>query len=123
MLKAAIAAALAAATTLTATTLPAAAEGLAQVKDKSEFVDLVSGRALTRLGITLEVTPGGQITGRAFGTPVTGAWRWDAGLFCRDLYFGKQDLGPNCQMVQTDGRRIRFISDGGTGEYADLTLK
>jgi hypothetical protein len=103
--------------------LPAAAEGLARVQDKSDFVGLVGGKALTRMGITLEVTPGGEIKGRAFGKPVTGAWRWNAGLFCRDLYFGKQDLGPNCQVVQSDGDTVRFISDAGKGDYADLRLK
>ncbi|NUB46423.1 dihydrodipicolinate reductase [Fertoebacter nigrum] len=102
---------------------PVAAEGLARVQDKSDFVGLVGGKALTRMGITLEVTPDGAITGSAFGKPVTGAWRWNAGLFCRDLYFGKQDLGPNCQVVQTDGATVRFISDEGEGDYADLRLK
>ena len=102
---------------------PAAADGLSRVQEKAEFVGLVAGKALTRLGITLEVAADGSISGRAFGMPVTGAWRWNGGMFCRDLYFGKQDLGPNCQMVQSDGRTVRFIADEGKGDHADLRLK
>ncbi|QYK42449.1 MAG: dihydrodipicolinate reductase [Paracoccaceae bacterium] len=94
-----------------------------RIASKSDFVSLVSGKALTRMGITLTVKPEGVIEGRAFGQPVTGAWQWSGGLFCRDLYFGKRDLGPNCQVVQKNGDTLRFIADEGRGDYADLRLK
>jgi hypothetical protein len=61
--------------------------------------------------------------GRAFGTPVTGAWDWNNGYFCRDLFFGEDDLGFNCQLVQVNGETLRFTSDQGQGIYADLTLR
>lgn len=102
---------------------PALAEGFSRVQAESEFVSLISGKALTRFGIELDVTPDGVIRGSAFGKPVTGAWRWADGLFCRDLYFGKRDLGPNCQVVQRNGDTIRFISDAGQGDFADLQLE
>jgi len=103
---------------------PAArAEGASRIAEREEFVRLIQGRALTRLGITLTVTPDGAITGRAFGTPVKGAWRWQGGLFCRDLFFGDEDLGPNCQVVERRGDTLRFIADEGRGDYADLRLK
>ncbi len=102
---------------------PAQANGFSDVRGKQEFLGLVNGKALTRLGISLNVTPAGQIEGRAFGRPVTGAWRWSDGLFCRDLYFGERDLGANCQLVQRNGDTLRFISDAGRGQYADLRLK
>ncbi len=92
------------------------------VRDQSAFVKVVTGRALTRFGIRLEVTPTGEIRGNAFGRPVTGAWRWSDGYFCRDLAWGERDLGPNCQEVRVDGETVRFISDRGTGIYADLRL-
>ena len=101
----------------------ASANGFSQVTEESRFVSLVSGKQLTRFGIKLGVTPDGQIKGKAFGKTVSGAWRWNSGLFCRDLYFGDRDLGPNCQVVKIDGSTIRFISDKGAGDHADFGLK
>jgi hypothetical protein len=82
-----------------------------------------AGRELRRFGIRLTVTPDGTIQGRAFGTPVTGQWNWNDGYFCRDLFYGEDDLGFNCQLVQVNGETLRFTSDQGQGIYADLTLR
>jgi hypothetical protein len=107
----------------TALAAPAYADGFNQVREKSEFVSLISGKSLTRFGIRLQVSPAGVIEGSAFGTDVTGKWEWQSGLFCRDLAFGKKDLGPNCQMVKQNGNSLRFISDAGEGDSADFRLK
>lgn len=101
----------------------ARAEQFQTVRDQSTFVSVVQGRDLTRFGIRLEVTPSGEIKGSAFGTPVTGAWRWQDGYFCRDLYWGERDLGPNCQEVRMNGDTLRFISDRGQGMHADLSVE
>ena len=102
---------------------PAAAEAVARIEKRDDFVSLVSGRALTRFGISLIVSPDGAIEGRAFGRKVTGAWRWDGGFFCRDLAFGEESLEPNCQVVERRGETLRFIADRGAGEHADLRLR
>ncbi len=102
---------------------PAAAEGFATVESRDQFVQIISGRDLTRFGINVDVSPSGQISGRAFGYPVTGAWQWSGSYFCRDLYWGSDSLGQNCQAVRISGTTIRFISDRGTGDFADLTLR
>ena len=100
---------------------PALAD-FARVDDRDHFMSLVQGRELTRLGITLNV--GAQeISGRAFGSPVSGAWTWRDGYFCRSLYWGGDNLGDNCQAVDVNGNRIRFTSDRGTGQSAELTLR
>jgi hypothetical protein len=99
------------------------AEEFRTVTDQNTFLDVVEGRKLTRLGIELDVLSNGQITGRAFGVPVSGAWRWQDGYFCRDLYYGERDLGPNCQVVKVNGNTVRFIADQGSGQYADLRLR
>ena len=99
------------------------AEGFKTITDRDNFVNFVSGKDLTRFGITLNVSPSGEIRGRAFGRDVTGAWQWANGYFCRDLYYGSQDLGPNCQVVQVNGDTVRFIADRGAGQYADLNLR
>ena len=102
----------------------AVAESFQQVTTRDGFLSLIAGRELTRIGIRLEVTQDGQIVGRAFGTPVTGAWRWSDGYFCRDLFWGEDDLGgPNCQMVEVRGNTVRFTSDRGAGQFADLRLR
>ena len=43
-----------------------------------------------------------------------GQWS-DDGYFCRDLYFGEESLGPNCQLVEINGSTLRFTSDKGDG--------
>ena len=101
----------------------AKADGFAKINDRNAFVSMLDGRQLTRMGIKLNVTQDGQIKGRAFGYDVTGAWTWKSGYFCRDLYWGGDDLGRNCQMVKVQGDTLRFISDRGQGEFADLVLK
>ena len=107
---------------LSATASTAMADGFQVINDRSTFIQLLKDKSLTRLGISLDVAPSGEIRGRAFGRDVTGAWQWNGGYFCRDLYYGERDLGPNCQQVRVKGRTMRFISDRGTGQFADLKL-
>jgi hypothetical protein len=101
---------------------PAVAEGFQRIEDANGFVSLVKDRELKRLGIRLQVTDDGRISGKAFGKEVTGAWRWDAGYFCRDLAVNGDPLEFNCQTVEVNGRTMRFTSDKGQGIYADLRL-
>ncbi|MCL4186347.1 MAG: dihydrodipicolinate reductase [Rhodobacteraceae bacterium] len=100
-----------------------ASEGFRQVTDPREFVALVAGRALTTLGVRLSVTADGRIAGRAFGREVTGAWRWQERYFCREMRAGVATVPDNCQAVLLRGDTLRFISDRGTGEIADLRLR
>jgi len=102
--------------------MPVSANEFRPVESRDGFVRLVDGKSLKRFGVELAVTPGGEIRGRAFGRPVTGAWRWDGRYFCRDLNFGRENLGPNCQVVQVSGDKLRFIADRGAGDHADLRL-
>jgi len=102
---------------------PAVAQAFEQITTRDAFVAAVKGRDLTRLGISVAVSPSGGIEGRAFGYPVTGAWNWQGNYFCRDLYWGGDRLDPNCQAVLIQGDTIRFTSDKGSGRSADLTLR
>lgn len=108
----------------TAATLatPALAEGFQRVEDRDRFLSIVENRNLTRFAIRVQVNGGGEITGRAFGQSVSGDWQWRDGYFCRSLFWGQTELGDNCQQVEVAGSTVRFTSDRGTGEYADLTL-
>ena len=111
-------------TMILALTSPAFAEGFQRIDGKDRFLSVVEDRDLTRLGIRVQVTDRGQIVGSAFGRQVTGAWVWRDGFFCRDLYWGgsELDLG-NCQKVEVNGSTVRFTSDKGAGDSADLRLK
>ena len=99
------------------------AQDFERIAKRDSFLSLVSNRALTRLGIRLQVTGDGRIKGRAFGRKVTGGWQWRSGYFCRDLFVGGDALGANCQMVQIRGDTIRFTSDRGQGIHADLRIR
>lgn len=104
--------------------LPAAAQAdFTRVTERSEFMALVADRQLTRMGISVEVTRDGEIRGRAFGRMVSGAWDWQNGYFCRDLSWGEQELGYNCQSVARNGASLRFTSDRGAGQSANLQLE
>jgi hypothetical protein len=93
------------------------------IHEESMFRALVEGRELTRFGVRLEVLPQGQITGRGFGMRVGGEWEWRDGYFCRTLEFGQSGDPYNCQLVLQDGNTLRFISDQGQGDQADLRIR
>ena len=101
----------------------ASASAETQVTDRGTFVDLVSGKTLTRPLVSLQVLSDGRITGTGAAWDVTGEWSWDGGYFCRSLYWGGDDLGYNCQEVTASGDRIEFTSDRGAGRSAGFTLR
>jgi hypothetical protein len=101
----------------------AALAELKRVENKSEFVSLVQGKTLSRPLVRLTVSPDGKITGRGATWDVTGSWDWKNGFFCRDLNWGGDDLGYNCQSVLANGSEVRFIADQGAGQAADFRLR
>lgn len=94
-----------------------------KISNQGEFLRHVSGKTLTRPLIEIRVTPDGRIEGRGSAWDVTGNWSWKDGYFCRDLYWGGDSLGYNCQEVQVSGGRMRFTSDRGSGMSAVFRLK
>ncbi|MEM9350224.1 MAG: dihydrodipicolinate reductase [Pseudomonadota bacterium] len=96
-----------------------------KVSSRDAFLEKLAGRDLTiRLyGLSLEVTEDGRIGGRAVGRPVTGAWSWEDGYFCREMLWGQREIPYNCQLVQADGDIMRFTTDRGEGDYADFRLR
>ncbi|WP_299371419.1 dihydrodipicolinate reductase [uncultured Tateyamaria sp.] len=103
--------------------MPAMAD-LTKVQDQDRFVELVQGKTLTRPLVKLTVTPDGRIEGRGARWDVEGTWSWKDGYFCRDLFWGGDALGYNCQQVQaTADGRIKFTSDRGAGDSAMFRLR
>jgi len=97
---------------------------LVKVEDQRKFVQLINGKTLTRPLVKLTVSPDGRIDGRASLWNIEGTWSWQDGYFCRDLFWGGDALGYNCQEVQAsaDGR-IKFTSDRGAGDSAVFSLR
>lgn len=105
---------------------PVLADGFRTISDRDTFVSVVKNRELQipLFGINLRVSEKGEIAGRAWGRDVTGNWQWsEDGYFCRDLYWGADEVGPNCQLVEMRGNTLRFTSDRGEGMHADLRLR
>jgi hypothetical protein len=96
---------------------------LSVITDKSKFVAVIKGKTLQRVFMKLNISLDGKISGRAVTRPVAGDWQWNDGYFCRSLFWGRRDLGYNCQEVSLAGRKIRFTSDKGEGDYADFILR
>ncbi|WP_300060153.1 dihydrodipicolinate reductase [uncultured Roseobacter sp.] len=101
---------------------PAAAE-FAKVDSQEEFISLIQGKELRRPFVRLEVSREGEISGMGAAWAVTGNWTWQDGYFCRDLFWGGDPLGYNCQEVRAHDNRIRFTSDRGAGDSADFRLR
>jgi hypothetical protein len=108
---------------LAALASPAMASEYVRVTDRGTFIKLVSGKNLTSLGIKLTVSSSGGIAGSAFGSTVTGTWTWNDGYFCRTMQAGDKVFARNCQVVQQNGTRLRFIADKGAGDTADLRIR
>lgn len=92
------------------------------ITTRDAFWSLVAGRDLTRLGVTLTLTPDGAISGRVLGRKVSGRWEWKGAHFCRD-FMGEGLLGYDCQTVEMRGDALRFTAMKGTGETLDLRLR
>lgn len=102
-----------------------AADDWARIEDREAFLQTLSGRSLHIgiFGLTLTVSPKGQIMGRALGYDVRGEWVWQDGYFCRSMTWGDEPIPYNCQMVQAAGNEMRFTSDKGQGRSAEFRLR
>lgn len=95
----------------------------AKVLDRAAFIELVTGKTLARPLVRLQVSSEGGISGTGAAWDITGSWTWQDGFFCRDLVWGGDNMGYNCQEVTANDRSIRFTSDKGTGRSADFRLR
>ena len=106
--------------------LPLRAELSGPIRDKGAFLSLIDGRAL-EIGLyrlSLKVTKDGQIRGSALGWDITGNWRWQDGLFCREMDWSGKAIPFNCQLVEVVGPgRLRFTADKGQGQAAVFRLR
>jgi hypothetical protein len=94
-----------------------------QITSRADFVQLVSGKTLTRPLVKLKVSPNGRISGKGATWDVSGKWQWKGGYLCRSLEWGGDDMGYNCQEVKVSGTTVRITSDRGAGQSADFRLR
>lgn len=96
------------------------------VRDKGEFISLVSGKEL-RIGLynlSLRLSPEGQISGKALGWQISGDWQWKDGYFCREMDWEGKLIEYNCQLVEKRGaQELRFTSNKGKGDSASFRLR
>lgn len=107
---------------LVAVSLAGSAMAFDRISQQDDFTRTVVGKPLTRVGVSVIALSDGRISGRAFGKPVSGKWDWRGGYFCRDLFWGRRDLGHDCLTVARRGQAIRFTLDRGAGLSARLSL-
>ena len=102
-----------------------AAAAFERVAERSEFMELLSGRELYLglLNAQLSVNSDGTITGSARNTPVTGRWSWQDGFFCREMDWSGREIAYDCQLVEQDAGRMRFSSERGAGRRAVFQLR
>lgn len=107
------------------TLAPLSAHALDRITDEGACLALIAGKSLSNrlYGITLQVTPEGEIAGDALGWDVSGAWRWTDGYFCREMAWGGDPIPYNCQLVEASGNEVRFTSDQGSGASASFKLR
>jgi len=98
-------------------------EKFEKISSETEFLQIVDGYTLVRPLVKLVVQNDGSISGKAAFRSVHGKWFWDNKLFCRTLFWGKRDLGLNCQLVEYNDKIVRFTADAGTGAFADFTIE
>jgi hypothetical protein len=109
-----------------AAAVPALANDFTPVRDETTFMSLVEGRELRlgRFGVSLTLSPDGQIKGRALGWDLTGNWDWQDGYFCRDMDWSGYKIPFNCQLVEvSDNQVVRFTVDRGAGDSASFKLR
>ena len=105
---------------------PAFAAAYERVTEQAAFLNIIGTKSLSNrlYGVTLQVTPNGQIAGNALGWDITGNWTWENGFFCRDMTWGGDSVGYNCQLVEVrNGNELRFTSDQGAGDNASFKLR
>ncbi len=101
----------------------AASADFQKVNDKSRFIDIIEGKTLTYPLVRLRVTEDGRIEGIGARWEITGDWTWRDGYFCRNLFWGGDEIGYNCQEVRVNDNRVRFTSDRGEGQSAVFRLR
>ena len=90
-----------------------------RVTTRAAFCALFADRLLRGPdGLLFTLHSDGHLTGQAGGAAFSGQWSWQGGYFCRDLGDGQQD----CELIETDGARLRYTRNKGAGEVVTVSI-
>lgn len=84
-----------------------------RVESFVEFSRLFVDRELARDQLRFTIHADGRICGRVGGEGLSGTWSWSNRYFCRAATLGHEDLGTDCEIIETDGFRMRYRSVSG----------
>lgn len=101
------------------------ADAYQPIADKQTFLQVLGDKRLSNrlYAVNLKVTADGAIAGTGAGWDITGTWSWEGGYFCREMTWGGDPIPYNCQLVETNGKDVRFTTDQGAGDSASFRLR
>lgn len=113
------------AATLSFIAMASAAFAYQPITDRETFLNALGDRNLSNrlYAVELSVSPDGAIAGSGAGWEILGTWYWQDGFFCREMTWGGDPIPFNCQLVEFDGRDMRFTTDQGAGDSASFRLR
>jgi len=87
-----------------------------RVVSYDEFCRLFAGRELAADDMRFTIHRDGRIEGAIGDAILIGSWTWEDGYFCRTARLDNDDLGTDCELIESDGHRMRYSSARGTGD-------
>ena len=94
-----------------------------RVETEAAFRAAFADRVLEGDGIVFTIHGDGRMTGQVDGATLSGRWVWREGMFCRTATLDGTDLGTDCEVIEADGGRMRYIRDGGRGAASVVTVR
>lgn len=97
---------------------PALADDFKRIRKEADFRAQIVGKTISTGSNYFVLHKNGTQTGQTKYGPITGNWKWNRNLFCRNTNVGTKALGLDCQVVKIakDGTSVMFIREKGKGE-------
>lgn len=90
--------------------------GWQRVETEEAFRQAFADKRLSLGDMTFTIHGNGRISGRIGDSRLTGAWYWQDRYFCRTAELDGEDLGLDCEIIETRGNQMRYIRHKGKGE-------
>lgn len=93
-----------------------------RITTEQMFRDYISGRHLIGACLKFVIHADGRIDGMADGQRFSGRWVWRDGLFCRVVEVEGEQLGADCELIETSKGLMRYTRDKGAGPSAIVEI-
>ena len=87
-----------------------------RVTTRDMFCRLFADRELSQGSLRFTIHSDGMMTGTVDGLVLSGNWTWEGGYFCRRAHLAEEDLGTDCEIIESDGHRMRYFPSKGEGK-------